>query len=180
MTRKGRLLVTLVLLGLGGCVWEDEFGDPSVRTPLPVELTDREWRDPLQFGGAQRVLEIYDPGSGSWLSNDESDARAGSGFRFYEDGRYVRASYVTVSNGGCVTRAWAYQQGSVSFDAKTLTLYPAVHRQKYEGGCNSASDMDQDGSFEPQSYAAGIQTENDGYTYLYLQTSDTTLKYVRL
>jgi hypothetical protein len=182
MRHKRYALGALACLVVGGlcCTWEDEFGDPSVRTPLPVELTGREWRDPQQFNSEARVLDIYDVSRGTWLSNAESDARAGSGMRFHEDGRYVRSTYVTISNGGCVTRAWSYQQGSVSFDGKTLTLYPAVHRQKYEGGCNSSSDMDRDGPMDSRAYAAGIQAEEDGRTYLYLQTSDTTLRYVRI
>jgi hypothetical protein len=158
---------------------DDAFGDPSVRTPLPADLTTGEWRDPMQFSRLSTVLDIYDVENQEWMSINESDQRAGSGIRFYPDGRYVRASYVTIKNGGCVSHAWNYQQGGVALaDSTTMTLHPAVHRQKYEGGCNSASNMDEDASLDPQTYSIGIQAEGED-TYLYFQTGDKSWKYVR-
>jgi len=186
MMREGRIWKTLLLASpLTGCLCciggggGDDFGDPSVRTPLPAELTAGEWRDPTQISRQTTVLDIYDVKKGEWMSNDQSDERAGIGYRFYPDGRYIRSSYVTIKNGGCVSRSWDYQQGGVMLapSGSRLTLHPAVHRQKYEGGCNHSSDMDQDASLEPQTYSVGIQTESDG-TYLYLQTNDSNRKYV--
>jgi hypothetical protein len=158
---------------------DDAFGDPSVRTPLPEDLTTGEWRDPTHIDRRSTVLDIYDVENQEWMSIPESNEKAGSGFRFYPDGRYVRASYITIRNGICVSHAWDYQQGGVALaDSTTLTLHPAVHRQQYEGGCNSASNMDRDVPLEPQTYSIGIQPEGED-TFLYLQLGDTTRKYIR-
>ncbi len=180
------LLLVSQLMGclccIGGGGGGDGFGDTSVRTPLPAELTTGEWRDPQQLSRRTTVLDIYDVDAKEWFSVDESDRRAGIGYRFYPDGRYVRASYVTIKNGGCVSRVWNYQQGGVALSGSaesgsTLTFYPAVHRQKYEGGCNHASDMDQDGPLDEQVYAVGIQAEG-GETFLYLQNNSENRKFV--
>ncbi|NBM19665.1 hypothetical protein [Streptomyces sp. GC420] len=193
--RSGRIAVTAFVAlsltaALGGCGPEDT-GVPA-GAPTAAESTDGkpgnsttgavpeglvgEWQDPADLSLGQRSLDLYDPGSG-WVA-DPNDARAGSGIRITSDGGYVWSTYAAVSNGGCWSHGITYQRGSAQGDGDTIVLEPEVNRRTYQGGCNSASDMDREESHSPQRWSWKRTTDQEGRTHLTLVSVEATHDYV--
>ncbi|MFI0544914.1 hypothetical protein ACH3VS_39395 [Streptomyces sp. WSLK1-3] len=138
-----------------------------------------EWQDPSDYLVlGRRNLDFYDPQSG-W-AEDPDIVRAGSGLRITKDGHYVWSGYTETNIGGsvCHSKAMSYQRGTAEQDGETIVLQPEINRQAYKGGCNSDSDMDQEGSHSPQGWGWQRVTDDQGRAHLRLVSVEKSHDYV--
>lgn len=155
------------LLLLTACGGMGSVTPNTPSTPVPPELVG-EWQDPMQLG--PRNIDLYDPATDRWLN--EYEDQGGTGIRFTEDGGYVWGVMLGISNGFCRTTVADYHRGTVVIEGTTLTLYPQVHREMYNGGCTHNLDYNRDASLEPQTYTWQVGPLEDGRLGVGLQEAD--------
>lgn len=166
---------------------EPDYGATAPGATAPGDSTSAkvspelvgEWQEPSDYLTlGRRNLDIYDPRTG-WPEQPD-DIRAGSGIRITADGQYVWSGYAEtyISGSACHSSAMSYQRGSATQDGQTIVLEPDVHRKGYRGGCNSASDMDQEESHAPQRWGWQRVTDEQGRVHLKLVSVEASHDYV--